>query len=128
MAPLTCECDRINVQLPSLICDPTIAKDPKRTPAKVSLADLEELQRKFLSNHVINGHNLVSKLSICFGRYHYNQGNMFRQTKHTYREKKAVEREIEKENTKSLLPGSLTVAIVSIRCAVGRDPVYCKSC
>jgi hypothetical protein len=127
MAPLTCECDRINVQLPSLICDPTIAKDPKRTPTKVFLADPQELQRKFLSNHVINGHNLVSKLSICFGRYHYNQGNMFRQTKHTYREKKAVEREREREH-KSLLPGSLTVAIVSIRCAVGRDPVYCKSC
>jgi hypothetical protein len=100
MAALTCECDRINVQLPSLICDPTIAKDPKRTPAKVSIADLEELQRKFLSNHVINGHDLVSKLSICFGRYHYKQGNMFRQTKHTYREKKAVKRQREREHKK----------------------------
>jgi hypothetical protein len=68
MAPLTCECDRINVQLPSLICDPTIAKDPKRTPAKVSLADLEELQRKFLSNHVINGHNL-RKISLYPGQH-----------------------------------------------------------
>jgi hypothetical protein len=38
--------------LPSLICDPTIVKDPERILAIVSLTNLKELQRKFLSNHV----------------------------------------------------------------------------
>jgi hypothetical protein len=41
--------DRIDAQLPSPICDPTIAKDPKRTYAAVSLSDLHGLQKKFLS-------------------------------------------------------------------------------
>jgi len=30
--------DRIDIQLPSPVCNPTIAKDPKRTPARVSLS------------------------------------------------------------------------------------------
>jgi len=36
--------DRVDVQLPSLICNPTIAKDPKRTPATVTVSpsDLHE--------------------------------------------------------------------------------------
>jgi hypothetical protein len=38
--------------LPSLICDPSIVKDPERILAVVSLTNLKELQRKFLSNHV----------------------------------------------------------------------------
>jgi hypothetical protein len=42
--------DRIDVQLPSLICDHTIVKDPKGTPATVSLFDLQELQKNFLTN------------------------------------------------------------------------------
>jgi hypothetical protein len=40
------------VQLPSLIRDPTIAKDPKRTPTAVSLSHLQELQKNHLLNHV----------------------------------------------------------------------------
>jgi hypothetical protein len=42
--------DRIDVQLPSLICDHTIVKHPKGTPATVSLFHLQELQKNFLSN------------------------------------------------------------------------------
>ncbi len=34
--------DRIDVQLPSLICDPTIVKDPRRTHTTVSLSELQE--------------------------------------------------------------------------------------
>jgi hypothetical protein len=30
--------NRIDVQFPSLICDPTIGKDPKRTPVMASLS------------------------------------------------------------------------------------------
>jgi hypothetical protein len=57
MDPLTCELsDRIDVQLPSLIRDPPLAKDPKRTRTTVSLSDLEELQKNFLSNHVLLSH------------------------------------------------------------------------
>jgi hypothetical protein len=48
MAPLTCELSyRIDVQLPSLICDPTIVKDLQKTPATVSLCDLQQLQKYF---------------------------------------------------------------------------------
>jgi hypothetical protein len=36
-----------------MICDPTDAKDPKGTPATVSLSDLQELQKNFLSTHVL---------------------------------------------------------------------------
>ncbi len=54
IAPLTCELSyRIDVQLPSLICDPTIVKDLQKTPATVSLCDLQQLQKYFLSNHVL---------------------------------------------------------------------------
>jgi hypothetical protein len=44
-APLTCELwqDWIDIQLPTLVCDPTIVKDPKRAPATTSLSDLQEL-------------------------------------------------------------------------------------
>ncbi len=40
--------DRVDVQLPSLICNSTIVKDPKRTPATVTVSpsDLHELQNK----------------------------------------------------------------------------------
>ncbi len=31
--------DKIDVQLPSLICEPTIARDPNLTPATVSLSN-----------------------------------------------------------------------------------------
>jgi hypothetical protein len=31
--------DKIDVQLPSLICEPTIARDPNITPATVSLSN-----------------------------------------------------------------------------------------
>ncbi len=31
--------DKIDVQLPSLICEPTIAKDPNITPATVSVSN-----------------------------------------------------------------------------------------
>ncbi len=34
-----------------IFCDPTIVKDPKRTPATASLFDLQGLQKNFLSNH-----------------------------------------------------------------------------
>jgi hypothetical protein len=44
---------RLDVALPSLICDPTIVKDPKRTSAIVSLSDLQGLLNNFLSNHVV---------------------------------------------------------------------------
>jgi len=58
MAPWTCKLsDRIDVQLPSLIRDlPPPAKDPKRTRTTVSLSDLEELQKNFLSNNVLLSH------------------------------------------------------------------------
>ncbi len=56
-ARLTCTIDvnsnRIDVQLPSLICDPTIAKDPKRTPTTVSVSYLQGLQKNFLSNPIV---------------------------------------------------------------------------
>jgi hypothetical protein len=42
--------DRFDVHLSSLICDPTIVKDPKRTPVTV---DLQGLQKNFLPNHVV---------------------------------------------------------------------------
>jgi len=45
--------DRIDAQLPSPICDPTIVKDPKRTPATVSLSDLQEPQKNSLSNDIV---------------------------------------------------------------------------
>jgi hypothetical protein len=60
--------------LPSLICDPTIVKDPERILAIISLTNLKELQRKFLSNHVEShrSHNevmhpawILSNLSIA---------------------------------------------------------------
>jgi len=54
MAPSTSKLSyRTDVQLPSLICDPTIVKDLKKTPATVSLCDLQQLQKYFLSNHVL---------------------------------------------------------------------------
>jgi hypothetical protein len=57
IAPLTCELsDIIEVQLPSLIRDLPLSKDPKRTRTTVSLSDLEELQTNFLSNHVLLSH------------------------------------------------------------------------
>jgi hypothetical protein len=39
-------CDVANVAsiLPSLPCDPTIAQDPRRTPAKASLQEVSDLQ------------------------------------------------------------------------------------
>ncbi len=40
--------DRFDVQFLSLICDPTIAKDPKRTPATISLSNLQELHKTSL--------------------------------------------------------------------------------
>jgi hypothetical protein len=45
--------ERFDVHLPSLIYDPTIAKDPERTPATVSLSDLQGLQKTFISNDVL---------------------------------------------------------------------------
>jgi hypothetical protein len=36
-----------------IFCDPTIVKDPKRTPATASLFDLQGLQKNFLSNHAL---------------------------------------------------------------------------
>ncbi|CAK9211872.1 unnamed protein product [Sphagnum jensenii] len=45
--------DRIDAQLPSLIRDPTILKDPKRTPATVSLSDLQGPQKNSLSNDTV---------------------------------------------------------------------------
>ncbi len=39
---------RIDVQLPSLICDPTIAKDAKGTPSTISLFDLQGVQKNYL--------------------------------------------------------------------------------
>jgi hypothetical protein len=39
---------RIDVQLPSLICDPTIAKDAKRTSSTISLFDLQGVQKNYL--------------------------------------------------------------------------------
>jgi hypothetical protein len=42
MALLTCELSNAIVAK-SLICDPTIAKDPKRTPTTISLYDLQGL-------------------------------------------------------------------------------------
>jgi hypothetical protein len=44
---------RIEVQVPSLIRDPTIAKDSKRTHATVSFSDLRGLQKNTLSNHIV---------------------------------------------------------------------------
>jgi hypothetical protein len=38
--------DGFDVQLPSLIYDPIVAKDPKRTPTIVSLSYLHGLQEK----------------------------------------------------------------------------------
>jgi len=45
--------DRIDAQLPSPIRDPTIVKDPKRTPATVSLSDLQGPQKNSLSNDIV---------------------------------------------------------------------------
>jgi hypothetical protein len=39
---------RIDVRLPSLICDPTIVKDAKRTPSTISLFDLQGVQKNYL--------------------------------------------------------------------------------
>ncbi len=70
---------RIEVQLPSLICDPTITKDPKRTHATVSFSDLQGLQKNMCSNHVVWWHRShievlrlaqkVSNFSIFFWRF-----------------------------------------------------------
>jgi hypothetical protein len=52
-------CDVANVVsiLPSQPCDPTIAKDPRRTPAKVSLREVSDLQIceqiTFLTRHLL---------------------------------------------------------------------------
>ncbi len=49
MAAVTCEVsDKIDVRLPSRICDPTIVKDPRRTPAQV----LSLTSRNFVINQV----------------------------------------------------------------------------
>jgi hypothetical protein len=48
--------------LPSLIYDSTIAKDPKRTPLTVSLLDLHELQKIFLSSHALGSHRSDDKV------------------------------------------------------------------
>jgi hypothetical protein len=45
--------NRFDVPLPSLICDPTIVKDPKRASAIVSLSDLQGLLNNFLSDYVV---------------------------------------------------------------------------
>jgi hypothetical protein len=45
--------DRSDVRLPSLVCGPTNAKDPQRTPATVSLCDLQGLQKNFLPSHAL---------------------------------------------------------------------------
>jgi hypothetical protein len=42
MALLTYELSNA-IDAKSLICDPTIAKDPKRTPTTISLSDLQGL-------------------------------------------------------------------------------------
>jgi hypothetical protein len=46
----------IDVQLPLLVCDPTITKDPKRTSATISLSDLQVLQKNSRSSHVLWSH------------------------------------------------------------------------
>jgi hypothetical protein len=40
--------DRMDAPLRSWICDPTIAKDPKRPPTTISLSDLQGLQKKLI--------------------------------------------------------------------------------
>jgi hypothetical protein len=73
--------------LPSLPCDPTIAKDPRRTPAKASLQEVSDLQiceqitsltrhllplRMFMSRISHNGQTFVNKKTsssaICYAR------------------------------------------------------------
>ncbi len=102
--------DRIDIQLPSLVCNPTIAKDPKRTPATVSLSLTSRSCRKTsFRNYVLRLerkwcycilHRLCPILPCALGRHHCNQVKSFPQTKHTCCEKKAVERE--RKNTRKL--------------------------
>jgi len=47
---------RYYVQFPFLVCDPTIAKDPKRILATISLSDLQALQKNSRSSHVLWSH------------------------------------------------------------------------
>jgi hypothetical protein len=124
--------DRIDIQLPSLVCNPTIAKDPKRTPATVSLSLTSRscrktsyrnyvlrLERKTRLRYYCILHRLCPILRCALGRHHCNQVKSFRQTKHTSCEKKAVERE--RNNTRKLT----TVLIFECRlysysmCSVG---------
>jgi hypothetical protein len=49
-------------------CDLIIAKDPERTFATVSPSHLQELQKNFLSNHVLSSHRSHSEvlhLGLC---------------------------------------------------------------
>jgi hypothetical protein len=104
--------DRSDVQLPSLVCGPTHAKDPQRTPATVSLSDLQGLQKNFLPSHALGSQRShdevvlhlaysVCNLSIRFRRY---QINSFRETNH---ERQTVDTHWERNNARKLtFPGS----------------------
>jgi hypothetical protein len=56
--------DRFDIQSPSLICDPTIVNDPKRTPTIVSLSDFQGLPGKFLL--IIYFAHIKSMMRYCF--------------------------------------------------------------
>jgi hypothetical protein len=105
--------DRVDV--PSLICAPTIVKDPKRGPATVPLSDLYELQKNFLSSHFLRSHrghqyctdrvqtfDLLLKITII-------RSSFLSRQKHIYCEKLALEREKERNKTRKF-----TIALISV--------------
>jgi hypothetical protein len=140
MAPLTCELwqDWCSVTFSDLWSQQ--GKDPWGTPATVSLSDLQELSKNFLSNHVLWSHRkprwVIASCRSCIQSFDfcpkislYSVQKAFQQRKHKYCEKKAVDTQREEQNKKNLqLLWSLSTAFVSTQCALGWIAVYCKSC
>jgi len=132
--------DRIDIQLPSLVCNPPIAKDPKRTPATVSLSLTSRscrktsyrnyvlrLERKTRLKYYCILHRLCPILRCALGRHHCNQVKSFQQTKHTCCDMKAVERERGTTQETLQLSLSLSAAFVPIRCALLGTSAPCLS-
>jgi hypothetical protein len=112
MAPLTCELwqDWCSVTFSDLWSQQ--GEDPWGTPATVSLSDLHELSKNFLSNHVLLSHRkprwVIASCRNCIQSFDFRRKiSLFsvqkacQQRKHKYCEKKAVDTHREEQNKKT---------------------------
>jgi hypothetical protein len=123
MAPWTCELsDRIDVQLPSLIRDHPPSPPLQRIQKELAPQFLSLTSRncRKTSYQIMYFYHIEATMRYCIlhrwcpvsftysRRCHYNQVKVVRQTKDTYCDKKAVERERAANNTRKL-----TTALIS---------------